>query len=89
MKLIPKQTALRWVKQQLKHSENTRLTLLYFKKDRQLTIEKQSDQVTILEQGFEHITYPDLSLGESLKLTKKLLEKEFPRSHNLYCQIHK
>lgn len=87
MKTITKQTALRFVKQQLKHTPNIKITLLTHKKDRQLIIEKQGELFQITEDGYLRETYGNLSEQAALKLLKKLMATEFPRSHQLYCQI--
>lgn len=87
MKTITKQTALRFVKQQLKHATTVSITLLTHKKDRQVTIEKQGDLFQITENGYKKENYTDLTEQAALKLLKKLLATEFPRSHQLYCQI--
>ena len=89
MKLITKQAAHSWAKQQLKHKDTLQLLLMSFKKDRHIKLIKQEDTVTVIEFGFTNATYSNLSLPEALKFLKKLLAKEFPRSHNLYCQLEK
>lgn len=89
MKLITKQAAHSWAKQQLKHKDTSHLLLMSFKKDRHIKLVKQENTVTIIEAGFTNATYPNLPLQEALKLLKKLIVKEFPRSHNLYCQLEK
>lgn len=89
MKLIAKQAALPWAKQQLKHQENLQLTFYSFKKDRQISLIKTGDKVTLIEAGFVKETYANLTLPAALKLLKKRMATEFPRSHNLYCQMTK
>lgn len=89
MKLITKQAAHSWAKQQLKHKDPSHLLLMSFKKDRHIKLVKQENTVTIIEAGFTNATYSKLPLPEALKLLKKLIAKEFPRSHNLYYQLEK
>ena len=87
MNTIPKKTTLRFVKQQLKHKENAQVTLLTFKKDRKVILQKEQTLFKIIEAGYANETFSVLSEQEAFKLLKKLLEKEFPRSHQIYCQI--
>ena len=59
------------------------LQLLTWKKDRSvLLIKNEDDQIRVLERGFQENDY--LVENKKLKqLLKKLLKREFPRSHKI------
>lgn len=88
MRTITKQTAIRWVKQQLKHGQVNQLILLTFKKDRQVRICLQDQGYTLIEAGYQHQTFTNLDQQAVIKLLKQLLATEFPRSHTIYVQIN-
>lgn len=87
MQIITKQTTIRWVKQRLKHGNFKQITLLTFKKDRQIIINDDDGLFSLDEQGYQQVSYTDLDQQAVIKLLRKLLVVEFPRSHTIYVQI--
>lgn len=87
MKSVNPQNALKRVKQELAHHDFLEIKLLTFKKDRAVVIQKNFAKITIVEDGFARQTFSDLDEHVALKILKKLLTKEFPRSHTIYFQL--
>lgn len=86
MKMMTKQTIIRWLKRQIKHAEFSKITLLTFKKDRQITVINQNGSFTVVESGYKHQTFEQLDAPETIKQLKQLLAFEFPRSHQVYVE---
>lgn len=60
-----------------------------YKKDRSIVIKKEKDAFQIIEKGFHHQTYENISLEELPKLLRSLKEKEFPRSNQIWFNVQK
>lgn len=60
------------------------VALLTFKKDRKVTIIKETDGYTLYEDGFYKEIFPDLDNRQLKKLLKSMVRREFPRSNRLH-----
>lgn len=69
-----------------KMSADASIKILTYKKDRSITIEKHSEQFSVIENGYRKIVWSDLDEHEVLKRLKKLQKIEFPRSNKLYLE---
>ena len=65
-----------------KMTGNQSLTLKSFKKDRSVEITKLGDSYFIIEDGFEKNSF-EINEGELKHELKRLIEREFPRSHKV------
>ena len=70
----------------MKMTENHSLTIKSFKKDRTVEITRLSGSFRINEEGFENNTY-EIEEDKLKHESKKIIEKEFPRSHQVMLTI--
>jgi len=70
----------------MKMNENHSLTIKSFKKDRTVEITRLSNSYRINEDGFEKQVY-EIGIDKLKHELKKLIEKEFPRSHQVMLTI--
>ncbi|MGL4989552.1 MAG: hypothetical protein ACRC57_00060 [Sarcina sp.] len=61
--------------------------LLTFKKDRKVTVIKETENYTLHEDGFYKESFFDLDDKELKKLLKSMVRREFPRSNRLHLTI--
>ena len=86
--MLDKATALREVLRILeKMHVGDRLQLLTWKGDRSLLFEKQStEDILIIERGFV-VAEQVVPFAKVKKMVKKLLKREFPRSHKIRTKL--
>lgn len=70
------------VSQSLKLREGETLRVESFKGDRWLEITRKGDRFSITEHGFRDATY-EVGEGDLRQLLRRLMDFEFPRSHQL------
>lgn len=62
------------------------LDLRTFKRNRSVCFHRRGrDVFSVVEQGFHHEEWDDLSLDDALRLLRLLLRREFPRSTKVRC----
>lgn len=61
--------------------------LLTFKKDRKVTVIKETENYTLYEDGFYKESFFNLDDKDLKKLLKSMVRREFPRSNRLHLTI--
>lgn len=86
MREIPIKQARAILKQFIKgKTTQTQLQLLTKKKDRSLIVKTNSNELTLIEQGYVNKTVSySLSNGKAKHALMTAFKREFPRSHQLY-----
>lgn len=84
MKMIDCKQAITTVSKQFKTQHDVQVILTTYKRDRRLIITKQNQHFYLQEEGYERDCFDCETEKELLKLLKKKIKIEFPRSHKLY-----
>jgi len=84
MALFPKETTLNWVLRFLnKQSAVSRVEIQSYKRNRSIKVLKKEAKFQIIENGFWKEEFI-VERNELKTILKKLIRREFPRSHKLW-----
>ncbi len=88
MALINKDNTLNWVLITVKKMPvNSSIEILSYKRNRSIKVFKKEGYLQVLEKGFYNEEFK-IKTEELKGLLKKLLRREFPRSHKLWVFKH-